>query len=212
MEPIAHIMGSAELVILITSAITMIGLTLLIKYTRIGKAMRATQQDMVMARLTGINVDRGISVAFIIGSVLSASSALLRRLVAVAAARPDTPAVSDGVLFDLIPDLNLLAPVTYQRELVGVVGVGVVVGVVEPAIADLAPEGGVGGDVGARGQLPLAVAHPAPHAVLDLDGAVVAVGHPGEVERLQAGALDQPQSSNPRGVVGVVVHGLAAHT
>jgi len=77
MEPIAHIMGSAELVILITSAITMIGLTLLIKYTRIGKAMRATQQDMVMARLTGINVDRVISVTFIIGSVLAAIAGVL---------------------------------------------------------------------------------------------------------------------------------------
>ena len=77
MEPVAHIMGSAELVILITSAITMIGLTLLIKYTRIGKAMRATQQDMVMARLTGINVDRVISVTFIIGSVLAAIAGVL---------------------------------------------------------------------------------------------------------------------------------------
>jgi len=77
MEPVAHIMGSAELIILITSAITMIGLTLLIKYTRIGKAMRATQQDMVMARLTGINVDRVISVTFIIGSVLAAIAGVL---------------------------------------------------------------------------------------------------------------------------------------
>jgi branched-chain amino acid transport system permease protein len=77
MEPGAHIMGSAELIILITSAITMIGLTLLIKYTRIGKAMRATQQDMVMARLTGINVDRVISVTFIIGSVLAAIAGVL---------------------------------------------------------------------------------------------------------------------------------------
>ena len=77
MEPIAHIMGSAELVILITSAITMVGLTLLIKFTRIGKAMRATQQDMVMARLTGINVDRVISVTFIIGSVLAAIAGVL---------------------------------------------------------------------------------------------------------------------------------------
>jgi len=77
MEPVAHIMGSAELVILITSATTMIGLTLLIKYTRIGKAMRATQQDMVMARLTGINVDRVISVTFVIGSVLAAIAGVL---------------------------------------------------------------------------------------------------------------------------------------
>jgi branched-chain amino acid transport system permease protein len=77
MEPIAYIMGSAELVILVTSAVTMIGLTVLIKYTRIGKAMRATQQDMVMARLVGVNVDRVISVTFIIGSVLAAIGGVL---------------------------------------------------------------------------------------------------------------------------------------
>jgi len=77
MEPIAHIMGSSELVILVTSTITMIALTVLIKYTRIGKAMRATQQDMIMARLTGINVDRVISVTFVIGSVLAAIAGVL---------------------------------------------------------------------------------------------------------------------------------------
>ncbi|RME33488.1 MAG: branched-chain amino acid ABC transporter permease LivH [Deltaproteobacteria bacterium] len=77
MEPIAYIIGSSELVILMTSAISMVALTLLIKYTRIGKAMRATQQDMVMARLVGINVDRVISVTFIIGSVLAAIGGVL---------------------------------------------------------------------------------------------------------------------------------------
>ncbi|MGW8311707.1 MAG: branched-chain amino acid ABC transporter permease [Desulfuromonadales bacterium] len=77
MEPVAHIMGSSELVILVTSTITMIVLTVIIKYTRIGKAMRATQQDMIMARLTGINVDRVISVTFVIGSVLAAIAGVL---------------------------------------------------------------------------------------------------------------------------------------
>ncbi len=77
MEPIAHIMGSAELIILVVTVVTMIGLTLLIKYTRIGKAMRATQQDMVMARLVGVNVDKVISVTFIVGSILAAIGGVL---------------------------------------------------------------------------------------------------------------------------------------
>jgi len=77
MEPVAHIIGSAELVILVTSTLAMIGLTVLIKYTKIGKAMRATQQDLIMARLTGINVDRVISVTFVIGSVLAAIAGVL---------------------------------------------------------------------------------------------------------------------------------------
>jgi len=77
MDPVAHILGSAELIILVVTAITMIGLTVLIKYTRMGKAMRATQQDMTMARLVGVNVDRVISITFVIGSVLAAIGGVL---------------------------------------------------------------------------------------------------------------------------------------
>ena len=77
MEPYYHIMGSAELVILVISTLSMVALTVMIKYTRIGKAMRATQQDMTMARLLGVNVNRVISMTFIIGSVLAAVGGVL---------------------------------------------------------------------------------------------------------------------------------------
>ncbi len=77
MEPVAYIIGSPELVILVTTFVTMILLTLLIKKTRVGKAMRATQQDMNMARLVGVNVDRVISLTFVIGSALAAIGGVL---------------------------------------------------------------------------------------------------------------------------------------
>jgi branched-chain amino acid transport system permease protein len=77
MEAISRYVSSVDLLILIVTTLTMVALTVLIKYTRIGKAMRATQQDAVMARLVGINVDRVISATFIIGSVLAAIAGVL---------------------------------------------------------------------------------------------------------------------------------------
>ena len=77
MDSLSRYLSSVDLVILVATTLTMLALSLLIKFTRIGKAMRATQQDMIMARLTGINVDRVISATFIIGSVLAAIAGVL---------------------------------------------------------------------------------------------------------------------------------------
>lgn len=77
MEPFAHIVGSTDLVILVTTVIVMVLLTLIIKFTKIGKAMRATAQDRMMATLVGINVNNVISATFIVGSGLAAIGGLL---------------------------------------------------------------------------------------------------------------------------------------
>ncbi len=77
MEPYASFLSSSDLAILVVSAVAMILLTLLIKFTKTGKAMRATAQDQKMALLVGINVDRIISITFIIGSGLAAIGGLM---------------------------------------------------------------------------------------------------------------------------------------
>lgn len=76
-KPYRHIISSSEIVILITTSTAMILLTFLIKFTRTGKAMRATAQDRNMAMLVGVNVNRVISITFIIGSALAALGGVL---------------------------------------------------------------------------------------------------------------------------------------
>ncbi|TVQ20522.1 MAG: branched-chain amino acid ABC transporter permease LivH [Spirochaetaceae bacterium] len=70
-------LSSSQLIIFITTAVVMVILTILIKFTRIGKSMRATAQDRTMAMLTGVNVDRVISLTFVIGSATAAIGGVL---------------------------------------------------------------------------------------------------------------------------------------
>jgi len=76
-EPFAHIITSVEMTIIVTTVIVMILLGILIKFTRIGKAMRATAQDQIMASLLGINVNRIISTTFVVGSATAAIGGVL---------------------------------------------------------------------------------------------------------------------------------------
>jgi branched-chain amino acid transport system permease protein len=66
-----------DLVIVGTCVLLMGGLYVFVMGTRLGKAMRATSQDKVMAGLAGISVDRVISVTFVIGSSLAAVAGML---------------------------------------------------------------------------------------------------------------------------------------
>jgi len=77
LDRFAAFMMPSEVIIFVTTAVVMICLTVFIKFTRIGKAMRATSQDKTMAMLLGVNVDRVISVTFIIGSALAAVGGVL---------------------------------------------------------------------------------------------------------------------------------------
>jgi branched-chain amino acid transport system permease protein len=75
--PDRNLLGSSQieitakdLMLLIVVVPIMIMLTFLVKRTQLGRAMRATSQNPVAARLMGINVDRVIGATFLIGGAL----------------------------------------------------------------------------------------------------------------------------------------------
>jgi len=74
---IQNILNSNQLFILLTTAVVMVILTVIIKFTKMGKAMRATAQDKQMAQLVGINVNQVISMTFLLGSVTAALGGVL---------------------------------------------------------------------------------------------------------------------------------------
>ena len=77
LKPISNVMNTTQFIILVTTAVVMVLFTLLIRYTKIGKAMRATAQDKVMAQLVGININKVIMVTFLIGSATAALGGVL---------------------------------------------------------------------------------------------------------------------------------------
>lgn len=63
--------------IIIVSAVIMFLLQAFVMKTKTGKAMRAVAQDKTMASLLGINVDRVISITFVVGSGLAAVAGVM---------------------------------------------------------------------------------------------------------------------------------------
>ena len=79
-EPI--VMGERQvsivsLITIVTTVVLMVLLQLLVKKTRLGKAMRAVSEDAGAAKLMGINTNSTVSWTFAIGSGLAAVGAVL---------------------------------------------------------------------------------------------------------------------------------------
>ena len=69
--------GFITILTILVSVVLMIGLQILVKKTKIGKAMRATSEDPGAAKLMGINTNSVVSFTFGIGSALAAVGAVL---------------------------------------------------------------------------------------------------------------------------------------
>ncbi|HZL60296.1 MAG TPA: branched-chain amino acid ABC transporter permease LivH [Stellaceae bacterium] len=66
-----------QIIIIGMTLVLMAGFTTMIKASSLGRAQRATEQDMTMAALLGIDVDRTISLTFVIGAALAAVAGLM---------------------------------------------------------------------------------------------------------------------------------------
>ncbi len=77
LNPVREYINSTQFIIMVTTAFIMLLLIVVIKFTKIGKAMRATAQDMDMAQLLGVNINKVISFTFVMGSALASVGGVL---------------------------------------------------------------------------------------------------------------------------------------
>jgi branched-chain amino acid transport system permease protein len=71
----------AQLLVIVSAIVLMVALTLLVRRTTVGKAMRATSVDLEAASMMGINVDRVIAFTFLIGSALAGAAGVMTGIV-----------------------------------------------------------------------------------------------------------------------------------
>ena len=74
----AHVTVSVlQFVILGLTVALLATITWMVRFTPFGRAQRATEQDLTMAALLGVDVDRTISMTFVIGAALAAVAGLI---------------------------------------------------------------------------------------------------------------------------------------
>ncbi len=93
-EPLFHVghlaVPTVDVVVVVTALVLVLALQWLIFRTRLGQAMRAVSFDERVAALMGIDVNRVISITFVIGSMLAAAGGVL-----FAARRDNIPQTAD---------------------------------------------------------------------------------------------------------------------
>jgi branched-chain amino acid transport system permease protein len=78
---IFHVAGATitmvQIAIVVTSVVTMVGLTLIVYRTKLGVAMRATSQNPHIAGLMGVDINRVIAATFMLGAALAAVAGVM---------------------------------------------------------------------------------------------------------------------------------------
>jgi len=69
--------SNIQIIVVLITLVLMIGFSWLVARTRLGRDMRACEQDLKMASLLGVNIDRTISLTFVIGAALAAVAGIM---------------------------------------------------------------------------------------------------------------------------------------
>ncbi len=69
--------SNLQIYVLATATVLMVGLHLLVTYTKPGRAMRAVSQDLVASNLMGVHLNKTIYFTFIVGAFLAAVGGIL---------------------------------------------------------------------------------------------------------------------------------------
>jgi branched-chain amino acid transport system permease protein len=132
-----HVLGVtvsfAYTLIVAVTLVLMAALTYVVRYTRTGMALRAVSFRFDTAALMGINIDRIVSFAFVLGSMLAAAGGVL-----VAVRSPSiTP------LMGLMPGIKAFVAAVLGGigNIPGAVAGGFLLGLVEVLVAAYLPEG-----------------------------------------------------------------------
>jgi len=69
--------SNVQVIIVLTTIVSMLGFWLIVAKTPLGRAQRACEQDSKMAALLGVDVDRTISLTFVMGAALASVAGLM---------------------------------------------------------------------------------------------------------------------------------------
>jgi branched-chain amino acid transport system permease protein len=70
-------LSNIQIIVVVTTLVLMFAFSWLVARTRLGRDMRACEQDLKMAALVGVDVDRTISLTFVMGAALASVAGLM---------------------------------------------------------------------------------------------------------------------------------------
>jgi branched-chain amino acid transport system permease protein len=71
------LLAQQRILVVATTAVVFVGLELMVRHSRMGKAMRAVSQNIQCCQVVGIDVDKVVLATFVLGSALAAFSGVL---------------------------------------------------------------------------------------------------------------------------------------